>query len=86
MRTLPSYNPVLGIQFMGRMWAVRPKTGIGLIECAVSTHPLGWELKVSEGDLLLRSKICKTQRDVTITAETWKDEATQSDVRALANI
>jgi hypothetical protein len=45
------------------------------MRCAVSTHALGWELRLSAGSSFSRSQVCKTQADVFATADTWKTEA-----------
>ena len=40
--------------------------------CALTTHVLGWELRLSAGNDFLQSKVCKTQDEVLETAEAWK--------------
>jgi hypothetical protein len=45
------------------------------MRCALSTHRLGWELRLTAGSNFLRSQVCKTQTDVFETSAAWKAEA-----------
>lgn len=45
------------------------------LHCLLSSHPLGWEVRLQLAGELLRSQVCKHDADVFKTAETWKAEA-----------
>jgi hypothetical protein len=45
------------------------------LRCALATHPLGWELRLSVRDELSRSQVCKTEREVFDTSDAWRAEA-----------
>lgn len=52
------------------LFAVRK--GRRSVVCRLVTHPLGWELRLDlEGDLI-RSQVCKIDRDVFDGADDWK--------------
>lgn len=40
--------------------------------CRLTTHPLGWELRLTAGDELLQSQVCRAQEHVFGTGEKWK--------------
>lgn len=40
--------------------------------CALQTHPLGLELRLSAGSELLQSLVCGRQEDVLSTSERWR--------------
>jgi len=70
---LVRYDFYKGPKPIGDMWTL--KRGDLTMRCAVSTHALGWELRLSAGSSFSRSQVCKTQADVFTTADTWKAEA-----------
>ncbi len=45
------------------------------MRCALATHRLGWELRLTAGSNFLRSQVCKTQTEVFETSAAWKAEA-----------
>lgn len=77
-----AYDPQLGPFQIGDMW-VMTKLGGHRARCAISTHPLGWELRILQGDNLLRSQVCKTQPDVFDVADDWKHEYTKNGWRTV---
>ena len=73
---LRPYNDFSGVQALGDMWSLhRPGQ---TLRCALTTHPLGWELRAVVGEELMRSIVCKTQDAVFDTAAAWKAEALQN--------
>jgi hypothetical protein len=46
--------------------------GDRIAHCALQTHPLGLELRLSAGGELLRSQVCRSEDDVLNTFEQWK--------------
>ena len=42
--------------------------------CTLSTHPLGWELKVQVSDELMRSEVRKSEPAVFDTSDAWKSQ------------
>ena len=45
------------------------------MRCSLSTHRLGWELRLTAGSNFRRSQVCKTEREVHETSDAWKAEA-----------
>jgi hypothetical protein len=45
------------------------------MRCMLSTHRLGWELKLASGAGFLRSHVCKSEGEVTSVSEAWQAEA-----------
>ena len=39
--------------------------------CVLLTHPLGWELRVESGDLLL-TQVCRSDREIEEVSAEWK--------------
>lgn len=72
---LRRYNDHAGPEPIGEMW--KATLGTRTIRCAVATHRLGWELRLSVGDELMRSQVCKTQNQVFDASEAWQAEANQ---------
>ncbi len=62
-----------GPQALGNLWTLTraPAT----LCCALSTHSLGWELRLASGANLLRSQVCKTEDEVFSTSTAWEVEA-----------
>jgi hypothetical protein len=71
--TLTKYDFYKGPKPIGDMWTLT--RGELTMRCAVSTHSLGWELKLTAGASFSRSQVCKTQAEVFATADAWKAEA-----------
>lgn len=73
MRTLRPYEALDGPQVVGDMWRLtrRDRT----VTCTVSTHRLGWELRLTIAGELWRSQVCRTEADVFETSATWEVEA-----------
>jgi hypothetical protein len=40
--------------------------------CRLVTHEFGWECRLTVGDDLLRSEVCRTRQAVTACGEQWK--------------
>src|SRR5262245_45179612 len=47
------------------------KTGRRMI-CKLASHPIGWELRVTIGDELIRSEACRTQERVLDLSDEWR--------------
>ena len=72
-RTLDRYDFYRGPKPLADEWTVSRDTL--KMRCALSTHRLGWELRLTAGSNFLRSQVCKTQTEVFETSATWKAEA-----------
>jgi len=70
---LIKYDFYRGAQKLGELWHLRRDTL--KLTCVVSTHRLGWELRLGAGSNFTRSEVCKTKADVFAVAEKWKAEA-----------
>ena len=68
------YDTHRGPQKLAELWTV--SRGVHAIRCAVSTHPAGWELKLTAADSAFRTHLCETVQDVQDTADDWRAEAT----------
>jgi hypothetical protein len=55
---------------MGAMWALHKAART--VVCTLSTHPLGWELAAMLDGELTQTQVCKAERAVFDTAETWR--------------
>jgi hypothetical protein len=71
---LRPYENQRGPQRLPDLWTV--SRGIQSIRCALSTHPSGWELKLTAADTAFRTCLCQTMEDVRDTARKWHAEAT----------
>ncbi len=86
--SMPSLPPAM--QFLNRPdWSGTPfivggmfrlKKGNRTARCQLRTHPLEWELRLSVGDELLQSQVCRTQDEVLDTTEKWKAATKGPDV------
>jgi hypothetical protein len=72
---LARYDPGIGPMEMGDLWVMN-KRGIRQ-RCAVLSHPLGWELRITNGANLVRSQVVKEQPAVFDLADDWKHEYTK---------
>ena len=77
---LQRYDPGAGMQQMADLWTLTK--GDQLLICAISTHPLGWELRLVEAPHVIRSQVCRTQADVFKAADKWKMLAILEDWKA----
>ena len=60
-----------GVPFVvGRLFVLTK--GDRTARCALQTHPLGQELRLSVGSELLQSQVCRSQEDVLNTSARWK--------------
>ena len=70
---LKKYDFYRGPQALGEVWTL--KRGALVMRCALSTHRLGWELRLAAGANFSRSQVCKSEAEVLKTADDWKAEA-----------
>lgn len=70
--TVTAYDPYVGIRTLGSMWVLR--RGDLEASCVVTTHPLGWELQLKYGDLLMRSHVCKDAISLMEMADAWRKQ------------
>jgi hypothetical protein len=70
---LDRYDYYRGPRPLGDRWAL--KRGTLTLRCTLATHRLGWELRLTSGASFSRTKICKTEADVSTTADAWQAEA-----------
>jgi hypothetical protein len=68
------YSVHRGPQKLSDLWTV--SRGVQSIRCALSTHPAGWEIKLTTDESAFRTRICETVEAVRETADTWREEAT----------
>lgn len=71
---LKKYDFYSGPQPLGDMWTLTRDTLT--LRCALSTHRLGWELRLTAGANFLRSHVCRSQQEVFDIANAWRTEAT----------
>jgi hypothetical protein len=64
------YDSFHGIEAIGNSWTAA-RDG-RTMRCALATHPLGWELRLTVGKELMRSQVCETQEVVFDVAEAWQ--------------
>ena len=72
-RVLDRYDYYRGPKSLGDEWTV--SRDALTMRCALSTHRLGWELRLTAGTNFLRSQVCKTQTEVFETSAAWRAEA-----------
>lgn len=70
---LKRYDFYSGPQALPDAWTL--KRGTLTLRCALATHRLGWELRLTAGSNFLRSHVCKSQSEVFETSDAWKKEA-----------
>ena len=70
---LRAYDADLGTEPLGELW--RLEHAGRALRCVLTTHTLGWELKVWAGEEFSRSQVCKTQDDVFDVSAAWRAEA-----------
>jgi hypothetical protein len=73
--TLRRYDNFRRSESLGVMWSLT-RDGV-LLRCDLTTHPLGWELRLVAGTTFSRSQVCKTEAGVFDVAEAWKAEAVE---------
>jgi hypothetical protein len=56
------YNDYRGAEPLGDVWTLTQ--GAHAMRCALTTHPLGWKLRLTAGSTFLRSQVCKTEAAV----------------------
>lgn len=72
---LKRYDSYFGIEKIGEMWALTQ--GDRTLHCTLTTNPLGWELRLTVGEAMSRTKVCKVEPDVFDTAAAWRAEAVE---------
>jgi hypothetical protein len=70
---LQKYDYYLGPKALGDVWTLT--RGPLKLRCALATHRLGWELRLTAGANFLRSQICKSEQEVSETQTAWRAEA-----------
>ena len=71
--TLTRYDYYHGPKVLADMWTM--SRGPVKLRCALSTHSLGWELRLTAASNFLRSQVCKSEAAVSEIAEAWRKEA-----------
>jgi hypothetical protein len=72
---LARYDYYKGPQRLGDLWSLRRDTST--LACLLSTHRLGWELRLMSGSRMLRTQVCRTEGEVRQTSDAWRAEALQ---------
>ena len=70
---LRRYEPIRGLETLGELCS-QQKAGREL-RCILTTHPVGWEVRVAAGECFSRSQVCATQDLVFSVAAGWRSEA-----------
>jgi hypothetical protein len=70
---LRRYDHYLGPSRLGDLWTLT--NGALTVRCALSTHRLGWELRLTSGSNFLRSQVCKSESEVFDVSDAWNAEA-----------
>lgn len=70
MLALRPYDPFRKAEELGAMWTLHK--GARTATCKLGTHPLGWELVVTLDREMVQTQVCKFERDVLDTSETWR--------------
>lgn len=70
---LQKYDYYQGPKSLGDVWTLAE--GHLRLRCALATHRLGWELRLTAGANFLRSQVCKSEQEVFETHEAWRAEA-----------
>ena len=70
---LTRYDHYRGPQKLGDQWTLKREDKT--LRCALATHSLGWELRLTAGATFLRSQVCRSQKEVFDTIDAWKTEA-----------
>ena len=71
---LQQYNDFGGVPQVVAL-VFRLTRGGRVLVCELSTHPLGWALRASDGGDLPRTQVCKTEEEVFATTAAWKQAA-----------
>ena len=74
MPPLRPYDPVRRVEILGELWKATKNDYTLRVE--LRTHPLGWELRALVASQMHRTQVCKTEVEVTTTADAWRTEAT----------
>ena len=69
---LRRYDFYQGPQTIGDLWTL--KRDALTMRCTVSTHRLGWELRLTAGTFN-RVQVCKTETEVFSISDAWEAEA-----------
>ena len=70
---LKRYEYYRGPQSLGDAWTL--SRGALILRCAIATHSLGWELRLTSGQNFLRSQVCKSESEVVSVSDAWVVEA-----------
>ena len=70
---LQRYNYYLGPRALADVWTLR--RGALIMRCGLTTHSLGWELRLTSGQNFLRSQVCKSEAEVFSVSDAWAVEA-----------
>ena len=70
---LKKYDYYSGPKALGDLWTKKRDTLT--MKCALSTHRLGWELKLTAGASFSRTQVCRSETEVHTTSAAWQAEA-----------
>ena len=51
------------------VWTLRKRNHV--VQCMLSTHQLGWELRLEVGELFM-TQVCKSDREIEDVSRAWK--------------
>ena len=70
---LHRFDATIGAAKLGEMWTIA-KQGRTSLTCIVTTHPLGWELRIMKNGRETRSQVCQTHHETFEQAAEWMVE------------
>jgi hypothetical protein len=70
---LKRYDYYKGPVSLGDLWTLKREALT--MRCALATHRLGWELKLTAGAGFSRTQVCRSETEVTKFSEDWQAEA-----------
>jgi len=70
---LKRYDYYAGPKPLGDEWTLT--RGDLTMRCALATHRLGWELRLTAGASFSRSQVCKSETEVSSVSQAWEKEA-----------
>jgi hypothetical protein len=71
--SLKRYDFYKGPSSLGDLWTLNRDQL--KMRCALATHRLGWEVRLTAGASFSRSHVCKSETEVFSTSDAWEAEA-----------
>ena len=71
--SLPRYDYYKGPQRLGDLWTL--SRDLLTMQCVITTHAHGWELRLTAGTSFSRVQVCKTEKELFDTSDAWQAQA-----------